>query len=374
MRVPPTQLADLKKRSFLALMVLLWPLFVSAQSNWGGDVVDVYQKLTGKTVLRPSNLYFDASILAGLPADKTNAASMIESNFVARGYTVVQDGPHFVWIYNKMDTSFEGLPLRGAELLEAEKAGQSKNAKISSGGSMNFGQAALDQVLAIYASLSQRTVLRPTSLAMANLSLKTAGPLTREEAVYALETVVAMNGVAMVQDGDQFVQAVPFYNRQKVAARAPKRDPSAALLDPNKLPAVGPPSAQKAPKTEVDRDLEKLRTAFYEFINYSDPPVGSAARLSHFYARLADKSATTSTNLASTMINLRVTQPMTKSELLYAVETTFSLNGMTVVTNDDGTLGLRMPTAVRRPRKKSEMNGRDASKKEDGEKPAASQH
>jgi hypothetical protein len=183
-------------------------------------------------------------------------------------------------------------------------------------------------------------VLRPTSLAMANPTLKTTGPLTTEEAVYALETAVALNGMALVHDGDYFVQAVPFYERKKVAVRAPKREPGAVLLDPNQLPAVGPPNS-KAPKTEVERDLEKLRNDFYNFIHYPDPRVPSAARLLHFYARLAGKSSATPTNLASMIINLRVTTPLTKSELLYAIETTFSLNGLAVVTNDDGTVSLR---------------------------------
>jgi hypothetical protein len=357
-------------RGLLALTLFLTPLFVSAQPNRSGDVVEVYQQLTGKTVLRPASVYFGPSFLAGLPTDKTNAASMIESNFVAKGYAVVQDGPHFVRIYSKADKGFDSLPLRGAELpvLKGAKTDEQENAEIIGAGTMSFGQADFNQVLAIYAKLAQRTVLRPTSLPMGMLALETGCPLSREEATYALETAIALNGLAIVHDGDQFVQAVPFDSRQKIAARAPKRDPGAALLDPNKLPAVGP---QKAPNTEVERDLEKLRTAFYDFIHYSEPPAGSAARLLYFYARLEGKSASASTNLAAARIDLRVIQPLTKSELVYAIETTFSLNGITVVTNDDGTLNLRMPLASPRKRKKPEANVRGFPKKEAGEMPGS---
>ncbi|MBE7503513.1 MAG: hypothetical protein HS113_25135 [Verrucomicrobiales bacterium] len=76
-------------------------------------------------------------------------------------------------------------------------------------GMLALQMAELEQVLAMYAELTQRTVLRTTALPKANVMLSNQTPWTTEEAVQALDTVLAMNGISMLNVGEKFVSAVP---------------------------------------------------------------------------------------------------------------------------------------------------------------------
>ena len=76
-------------------------------------------------------------------------------------------------------------------------------------GMIDFRQADLNQVLDIYSSLVNRTILRPATLPAPTVTLKTQTLLTKKEAVQALDAVLALNGITMVNVGDKFVKALP---------------------------------------------------------------------------------------------------------------------------------------------------------------------
>ncbi|MCZ7640465.1 MAG: hypothetical protein M5U12_33065 [Verrucomicrobia bacterium] len=69
--------------------------------------------------------------------------------------------------------------------------------------------ADIEQVLTIYAEFTQRTVLRTTALPKVSVMLSNQTPWTTEEAIQALDTVLAMNGITMLNVGEKFVSAVP---------------------------------------------------------------------------------------------------------------------------------------------------------------------
>jgi general secretion pathway protein D len=67
-----------------------------------------------------------------------------------------------------------------------------------------------DQFFDLYSQISGRTVLRPYQLqGLQKITLKAATDWTRQEAVFAMDSVLAQNGVAMIPIGDKFVKAVP---------------------------------------------------------------------------------------------------------------------------------------------------------------------
>jgi hypothetical protein len=299
----------------------------------GADPFDIYGNLTGKTVLTPSGLpRLPVAVITDLPSDKTNAIARIEKALSEQGLEVVQDGPHFVRVFRKeARDSFTNAPLRGAQL--AGVKGQEAVAP----GAIEFVQADLDQVLSIYAVLSQRTVLLPITLPVPTFSLKTQCALTKEEVLYAFTTVLALNGICVVQDGANLVQVVPMAQRAQVKARAPNREQGAKLFDPKKLPSLGG-SAPPRPLTETDRierEFERLCKTFYELMHLPDPSKHPARRLLGLYADLAGKTATSSKNLDATSIWFHVETPLTKSELLYAIETTFALHNLAIVPVDN---------------------------------------
>jgi len=76
-------------------------------------------------------------------------------------------------------------------------------------GLIAFQDADLIQVLAIYQDLTGRTVMRPSSLPPTKISIKTQTALTRREAIQALDTILAMNQITMIPQGEKFVKAVP---------------------------------------------------------------------------------------------------------------------------------------------------------------------
>ena len=76
-------------------------------------------------------------------------------------------------------------------------------------GEIDFPDIPLDQFLDTYAQLVNRTILRAPNLPAAKITLTTVTDLTQSEAIQAFESVLAMNGISLVDVGDKFVKAVP---------------------------------------------------------------------------------------------------------------------------------------------------------------------
>jgi len=75
-------------------------------------------------------------------------------------------------------------------------------------GYINFQGVDVTQVLEIYAQLVNRTLIRG-QVPGAQIILKTQTPLTKSEAIEALQAVLALNGIAVVNIGDKFVKVLP---------------------------------------------------------------------------------------------------------------------------------------------------------------------
>ncbi len=74
-------------------------------------------------------------------------------------------------------------------------------------GNINFQGVDVSQVLEVYAKLVGRTLLR-ASLPQSSIILKTETPLTKSEAIEALQAVLALNGISVVNIGDKFVKVL----------------------------------------------------------------------------------------------------------------------------------------------------------------------
>ncbi len=82
------------------------------------------------------------------------------------------------------------------------------SAQMVPAGDINFQGVDVDQVLDVYARYVGRTLLR-AGLPQAKIVLYTETPLTKDEVVQALQGVLALNGIALINIGDKFVKAVP---------------------------------------------------------------------------------------------------------------------------------------------------------------------
>jgi anti-sigma factor RsiW/uncharacterized protein YegL len=95
-------------------------------------------------------------------------------------------------------------------------------------GAIDLQQAKPDLVLDLYGKLVNREILRPATLPAPAITLSTQTPLTKREAVQALEGALAFNGITMVNVGDKFVKALP--EAQGITAGARLGTNSAAQL------------------------------------------------------------------------------------------------------------------------------------------------
>jgi general secretion pathway protein D len=86
-------------------------------------------------------------------------------------------------------------------------------------GMIDFRSADLNQVLDIYSMMVNRTVLRPATLPAPTITLTTHGELTVREGIQALEAVLGLNGITMVNMGEKFVKAMPEAQGNTAGAR-----------------------------------------------------------------------------------------------------------------------------------------------------------
>ena len=101
----------------------------------------------------------------------------------------------------------------------------------------NFPATPIEQILTEYATLVNRTLFRAgqgASAVPANLiiTLKTQNPLTRSEAIMALETILGMNGVTIIPIGEKFAKVV-------IEASAPQAGGAPTTEDSKHLPDAG---------------------------------------------------------------------------------------------------------------------------------------
>ena len=97
----------------------------------------------------------------------------------------------------------------------------------------NWPAVDINQVLDVYADLVGRTLLRPPNLPGGTSTLQTDTPLTKDEAIEALQALLGMNGVSIVNIGDKFAEVVP---TDQAGGAAGSFDTNAS---PNNLPELG---------------------------------------------------------------------------------------------------------------------------------------
>ena len=117
-------------------------------------------------------------------------------------------------------------PLAEPGTATATNAGQMPEKEIPAY-SYNFEGVDVNQVLEVYAQLVGRTLLR-AGLPQAQIILKTETPLTKSEAIQALQAVLALNSISLVNIGDKFVKVLP--SDQASGAGAPLDYSSATNL------------------------------------------------------------------------------------------------------------------------------------------------
>ena len=122
--------------------------------------------------------------------------------------------------------------VHGSEVMGAERQRQSKEPESFSSldprpnrgdelfpsGFIKFEDADLAQALDVYSELSKRAIIRGGNLPQAKITFRNTLSLTRQEALQALDSVLAQNGITMIPQGTKFVKAVPSAQAAQEAA------------------------------------------------------------------------------------------------------------------------------------------------------------
>ena len=96
----------------------------------------------------------------------------------------------------------------------------------------------------------------------------------------------------------------------------------------------------------MEQEYERLRNEFYHFIHYKSPPERPAKHLLEFYASMAGKTAVPQKGFDELPIWFHVETPLSKAELLYAIETTFALNNLAIIHLDEQRIRFGHPTEL----------------------------
>jgi len=303
-----------------------------AQNSSLERTVQLYSMLTGRTVLSGPLPQPSGPVSLQIPSDTNGAIAFIESELAKNRIECVPEGDKFVKL---LPMGWRDTPM-GAQLTRMKPPGKG-DAK-SPVGTINFPSIPLEMMLDIYSQMRNRTVLRAAGLPPIAIHLASQQSLTQEEVIYAMETIMALNNIAVVEDGEKFVQVVPMQQALQVRARAPKPEPGADLIEAKKVPefrlqSAGPGINKPKPLTPTDRAMHYYVWVYTKILGHAPPPPPppDVDKLVGYYAKMAGFDAQPSGQFGKTQIVMEVRTPLTKAELLYAIETTLALNNLSIV-------------------------------------------
>ena len=262
------------------------------------QVLGVYQDLQGFTVIRaPSVPDFKLTLNSEGPLSRPGAAALLEKAFRDQGLFLTLRSPKFA-----VATTFSQK--RRAELLPAPPAPASTNAPATAGekfppGLIRFQDADDRQVLEVYSELTKRMVLRSPEAFSMKISLRSQTELTRAEAQWLLEAALSLGGTALVPEGEKFVFALPIARRVGVPKLS--TNPLAAAMKDGPFP----PGTLKFDQA-------------------------SGSQVLAIYAELIGRKPV-NTGVPPLRISLRNQFPLTRAEVLYALDAMAAMNHLRFV-------------------------------------------
>jgi len=293
------------------------------------QALELYQQYSGKTVLRSPNLPTLTEFNAPIPSSDTNGMKAVFENELSnRGIDIIPLHEVFAlavelgWKDSVAANYIATIKPRPSEQSVSSSRPSSTtggNQEALPRGTIYFGGADLNLVLDLYATLVNRNVLRGSQLSSPTIKLRTESQLAKSAAIYMLEVALALNGIASVEDGTNFVQVVPLKQVANLKLQAPVRNAGDSLLDPQTVQHFGYFPFQ--PGKPVDKSRQ-----------------GAVNDLVAYYAVLSGKIAIPSQPIGGISVVFKPQTPLTKPELLYALETTLALSGLTMIEVDEKTI------------------------------------
>lgn len=167
--------------------------------------------------------------------------------------------------------------------------------------------AAFDDVIDLYSELEKRVLLLHPAIDRAAVSLQvfwTNQPPAAAEATHALLKYLNQRGISVVVDGSRFLQVIP-----------------------SDIRTTALPRSAELPATSHAVDSVTLTT-------------DDAGELIRMYAHFSGRRRTGNTPISRAVVYLKFNQPLSKSEVLYAVETLLGWNNAKILVGEDKTFSV----------------------------------
>ena len=184
------------------------------------QVVDLYGEITGRNVLQSP---LDRSLaMAGLSSnieaqDGGQAALAFENIFLQQGLAVIPDGKKFVIL---VPTSSVSTVVAGSDKLTStvdQSTGFSTPNQMISVGAINFMNAEVAQVVRLYEDLVGRKLNREESQLLGPpIHFRSVTRLSKVEAIYAVETLLKLDGLEIIPIGDKEFKVAPQSSERRI--------------------------------------------------------------------------------------------------------------------------------------------------------------
>jgi hypothetical protein len=333
---------------------------LNLRSAYSEQVLEVYQEMTGRTVLRSGNLpgaKLDLQTPGALPPSE--AAGALETLLAEKGIAMKSIGKKFVCAVKTGDEAaideLPPLPAAPAGRVNPSKASVDATTppplleslaslpvsgtpdrsriprppgapsppvrrdvrtrevdEVLPAGMVKFHAADIRQALEVYQELTARTVLFAPRLS-GKVTVRTQTSLSRAEASWLMEAIMQLTGTRVVPDGEKFAVALPL----------------------GTTPPVVSPNSLVRPDDE--------RTLPEGLLQFSD---AEPAAILPVYAELCHRQAGAVAQIPSARLSMRARNTMTTTEALHGLDVLVALHGLEFVPVDNDKITVRTRPAA----------------------------
>ena len=172
------------------------------------SLLSLFGEISARTLLRWPTLPNKSLTVRVSRINKANAAVVLQRALTLDHLAVISDGDKFLMIVPESEAA-------RAKPAAPKVDSTGTTTELLPPGTINFPNTDINQVMQIYAELVGKKLDRTARYPMAGtIHFKNQTPLTKQETVYALDTLFAWNGLKMVPAGESLIKPVPI-NRER---------------------------------------------------------------------------------------------------------------------------------------------------------------
>jgi type II secretory pathway component GspD/PulD (secretin) len=280
------------------------------------QVLEIYQELSGRAVLRPASLPGTRiSIRTQTELTHAEVVQALENILSANGITTRRRDEKFIFVVPTNQVGrLSFIPDPPADLPGGENPGGGNFPP----GLIKFQDTDVSQVLEICQELRGRTLLKPSNLPYVKISVRSQTEMTRDQAIWMLDAVLALADIGIVPQGEKFFFAL-----------AGIENPRAPVFEPNTV-SPGVKAQEMFPAGLIkfqSADLSQVLPVYAELLGRKPLPV--------------DRTT------PAVKLDLRTQTELTRAEAVFALDALAAVNNLKFVLVGDDQVKI-LPAALAR--------------------------